>query len=194
MFQKIATLVVAAFVGLSAFTATAFAAGAVTGSEPALIDLARPVLEAVMHGSYAYAAVLALVFAVTLLRRYGSIHWEWVESDAGGALLALLTSLAGALATAAAAGAAPSWALVWTSVQVAAGASGVYVLAKHLLAAPLRWLRDRLPARLRFLVDALLWLFSSSSEAKAAAAGEAAVAANPGPGLAGIVGDSRDLP
>lgn len=177
---------------LGSFTATALAAETVDGD---LIDVARPVLDAILAGQYTAAAALGLVLAVALLRRYGSRALPWLHSDVGGAVLALGTSLGGALATALMAGASLSGGLLWTALGVAIAAAGGYAMIKKLIIVPLlRPLRDRAPAWLRAPLDLILWIFDRPDPiAVAVAAGDAAVTADPPSGVIGIVGEPRDI-
>lgn len=170
-------------------TGVAFAAG----EDGNLLDLARPVFDAVMSGHYAYAAALALVLAVALARRYGAKQWPWLAGDVGGTLLVLVGSFGGAAATALTGGAAVSLGLVWTSIQVAAGASGGYTMIKRLVIPTLAKLVSKLPPLFQKPFKLILWMFEGNA-AKAGAAGQAAVAANPASGLEGLAGKSKDVP
>jgi hypothetical protein len=171
-------------------TGVAFAAT----EDGGLLDLARPLFDAVMSGNYAYAAALALVLGVALARRYGSKRWPWLGGDTGGSLLVLLGSFGGAVATALAGGAGLSLALFWTACKVAAGASGGYTLIKRLAIPLLRQVIGKLPKVLQKPFGLILWMFEGSAVAKAEAAGDAAVAANPANGLDGLAGTPKDVP
>lgn len=181
------TLVVCffSFVG----TSVAFAAASPEGGN--ILDLAKPVLDAVMGGQYAYAASLALVLLVAAARRWGVKRWQFLRTDAGGSLLVLVGAFGGALATSLAAGVGMSWGLLWAAVGVAVSASGGYTLVKRLVIDPLlRPLASKVPKWLKPLFSLLLWMFDNQSVAKAEAAGEAAVKKNPSNGLP----TPRDLP
>jgi hypothetical protein len=196
--NKLITLLVAAFSFLVAFTGTAVAADVSTDGAP-LLDLAKPVLDAVMGGHWLAGAALALVLAVSLIRRYGAKRFPVLTTDAGGTALTFLTSLGGAVGTAALAGSAPSLALLWTALGVAAVASGGYTALKRLAAPALRWLEAKAPAWARPFVGpviaVLLWFVDRPSAiAKAKAAGDAAVEANPPTGAAGVVGEPKNWP
>lgn len=189
------SLVSAALLGVLAFTGTALAAGAVSPDDGSLLDLARPVLDAIMSGHYAAGAALALVLAVALARRYGVRYLPWLASDEAGAALVLAGSFGGAMATALLAGAPLSLALAWMSLQVAAGGAGVYVLAKKLLTRPLRWLQGKLPAWARPAIDVVLWIFNRpTAGSTATAAGAAAVTTSPGAGVESLVGETDEVP
>ena len=188
-----------AVITLLALASTAFAAGAAAPDDGTLLDLARPVFDAVMHGQGWLAAALALVFVVAGARRYGpkwfSNRMAWITSGAGTTLANFLLSLGGALATAFAAGAGPSMALALTSFKVAAAAAGGYEALKYLIAPLLRKLRDKLPVWMRPALDMFLWMFDRPDPvAKAKAAGDQAVKENPPPGVTAITGKPRPWP
>lgn len=201
-------VVLAVVVGLISFTATAFAAGTAdpTGDGTTLLEMARPVFDAVMHGQWWLAASLALVFVVAVVGKYGDKApgpvGKWLArfdgSDAGRATLVLLGSFGGAVATglAAVGTGAMTWALAWTALKVAVGASGIYSLGRKLLAP----LVGKAPAWLQPLLWVVLWAFDRKAGAPAAdavaeaeAAGDAAVTAHPAPGVESVVGKPRDV-
>jgi len=199
MRDRIFTTVLVALVGVLSFGASAWAAGAATPDDGSLLDLARPVFDAVMHGQGWLAAALALVLVVAATRRYAP-KWfpnrmSWLTTDAGSTLATFLLSLGGAFATAFAAGAGPSIAVAKMSLGVALGAAGGYQALKHLIAPLLRALRDKLPPFARPVLDMILWVFDKPSRAAdAEAAGDAAVKAKPGTGIAGVTGAPKDWP
>jgi hypothetical protein len=194
--RYVSSIAIAVLMGFCSFVGVAFAADAATPSGgESVLDLARPVLDAIMSGHYAAAAALALVLAVALARRYGSPRLPWLNSDEGGAILVLTGSFGGAMATALLAGAAPTLSLAWMSLQVAAGGAGIYVLAKKLLHRPLLWLQDKAPSWLKPILSLVLWIFERPSTAeKAAKAGDAAVEANPPGGIEGTLGKPEERP
>lgn len=152
-----------------------------------VLELARPVFDAVMAGQYPLAAALALVLLVAVARKWLAPRVPFFGSDAGGALLALAGSFGGAVATALLAGATLSWSVAWTALGVAFTAAGGYSLVKRLGGALLA--RIPLPNWLKTLLDSALWIFSSPVE-RAEAAGAAAVAEKP----AGGAGPTGELP
>lgn len=202
MRDKVISLCVAVFALIVSFGATAWAAGAAAPEDGSLLDLAKPVFEAVMSGQGWLAAALALVFAVTAARRYGAGRVPFLGSKLGGAMLNLLLSFGGAAATALMAGAAASFALAFTALKVSVAAAMSYELIKELVAPMLRSLVDKIPsAKLRSLLHAglglILWAFENrgkASIAKAEAAGDAAVAAKPPGGVAGVLGEPERFP
>lgn len=182
--KTLKSFLVAMVVCLFSFTGTSLAFAQASPDNGNILDLAKPVLDAVMGGRFAYAASLALVLLVALGRRYGVSRWKFLATDAGGSLLVLLGAFGGALATALAAGAGMSWGLLWAAVGVAVSASGGYTLVKRLVVDPLlRPLASKAPKWAQPLFKLLLWIFDNQSVAKAEAAGEAAVEAKPSAGL-----------
>ena len=194
-------------IGLVSFGATALAAGAVAPSSGSLLDLAKPVYEAISSGHYIACAALALILAMALVRRYapkylGATVAKFVNSDAGNAISTLVVSFLGAVATGTAAGVhwgGLSTHLLWTSLLVGVTAVGGYEVLLHLLAGPvLAKIETKLPAWMQPIVGLLLGVFNKDSGnaqalAKAQAAGQAAVAANPAPGVAGVIGKPTEI-
>lgn len=165
-------LTAALFMMLSFFaTSVAFAQG------DNLIDLAGPVLSAVTSGNYAYAAALALVLLVALVRRYGGAKYPFLASKKFAPVLVLLASFGSAMAITLGAGQALSLAMAWTSVKVAIGAAGGYSLLKPLF----NFARDKAPAWMDPLFDLLNSVFASKDKA-AEAAGRKAMKENPSTG------------
>lgn len=118
---------------------------------------ATSVLNAVQHGNWALVAALAVLALVWAARRFGGNKFPFLRSDAGGAVLALAMATAGAVVTALSAGSALSIALFLGALKVGFVAAGGWSTVKKLLP----------------------WIMN----AKATAAGDAAVAANPAPGM-----------
>lgn len=177
------------------FGVAAASAGALAPEEASLLDLARPVLDALLAGQPGLAALLALVLATAAARRYGAKRWPWLGTDAGGTLLVLLGSFGGAGASLMYGGAAFGLSLMWTALLLAFAAAGGYTAVKRLVIVPLlRPLRDRAPAWLKPILNLALWVFERPDPvAKAEAAGAAAVTDKPSTGVAGIVGAPRDV-
>jgi hypothetical protein len=191
MKQRIVSIAALVAVSLVAFTATAFAAGVAAPSDGSWLDLARPVVDAVMSGNYLAASALALVLVVAAARKYGASRWAFLGTDAGGSLLVLLGAFGGAVASAALGGASWSLDLLWTALKVAAGAAGGYSLIKRLLLP----LVEKLPPWLSWVaypLQLVLWVFESRGKA-ATAAGERALRAKPSTGIEGVTGKPRDL-
>lgn len=191
--KHLATIISLTLIALGSFVATAAAAGAVAPETSHVLDLARSVFDAVMSGSYWYAAALALVLAVAAGSKYGGKYWKFLGSGPGKAALVLVGSFAGAFATTLAAGASPSAAMAWMAIQVALGAAGGYSLVKSLVLPLLQKAAARWPW-LKFLAKPLEWITGRDPAEEARAAGDAAVAENPPTGIAGIVGEPKDIP
>ncbi len=189
--------VLPALVLLLAFTATAFASQGVGGDDTSLLELGKPVLDAILAGKPGLAAALALVFVAAALRRYGGKRIAFLNTDAGGALLVLLGAFGGAAASKLYAGGAWSLGLAWMAFQMAAATAGGYSLIKRLLVDPLLrpYVSKRMPQWLRVPVEiGLAWLFSKPDPvAEAVAAGDAAVKRAPSAGVAGVIGETREI-
>lgn len=162
--------------------------------DASIVDLAKPVLDAIMHGHGWLGAASALVLVVALLRRWGTARWPALGGKAGGAALNLLTAFGGAAATALLAGQAPSVGLALAALKVSGAAAAGFELVKELAAPALRWGEARAPGWLRPVLkpalDLLLWAFEKRGDAAVAAAkaaGDAAVAAKPAAGAAAVV-------
>lgn len=185
--------------GLLSMAGTASAASAASPDDGNLLDLAKPVFEAVMHGQGWLGAALALMLIVAAVRRYlpkwFPSRFGWLTSGAGTTASTFLFSFGGALSTAFAAGAGPSFALFRMASLVAMTAAGGYEALKYFVAPLLRKLRDKLPAWMRPGLDLVLWMFERPDPvAKAEAAGDAAVKANPPAGVIAITGKPVDWP
>lgn len=197
--KKILNSLPLAVVALAVFSGTAFAAqvaGVPDGAE--LLDMARPVYEAILAGQYAVAAALALVLAVGLLRRYAVPRVPFLRTDAGGTLLTYAASFGGALAThlIAVGASVPSAAMLLAAVKIGFYAVGGFMTAKRLAMPVFTYLASKSPpwlAAIILLVPRLFDLVTGSSTAKIAKAekaGDAAVVATPGVGLP----TPRDVP
>lgn len=152
---------VALFFMFMSFVGTSVALAQTNGE---LIDLAKPVLDAVLGGNYMYAAALALVLGVALLRRFGGAKYPILASKKAAPFMVLAGSFGAALATSLSAGAGVSLVMAWGAIKVAVAAAGGYALLKPILAR----------------VPYLGALFSTRVRAKAA--GRAAVKADPSDG------------
>lgn len=177
---------------------TVFASSAVAQVVPStdgnIWDLAKPVLDAVKGGQYAFAAALGLVFLVAAIRKYHGTRWPFLNTDAGGALLTLVASFGGAMATGMAATGAKAltFGLAWASVGIAVMAAGGYSLIKKMLVDPLlasAWYANKAPAWFKSIMSLVLWIFVRPDPVvDAEAAGKAAVAAKPAGGVEAVVG------
>lgn len=192
--------VIAVVAVLLGFAGTTYAAtGAVAAADA--MPSAETVYKAIMAGHYWYAAAAVLVFGVAVIQKYGEKapvvgrFLKWTSTSWGAPLLVALSSVTGALATALAAGAAPSLSMLWAALGIAVGAGGAWKFGKELAAPFLRWLQPKLPAPVRPLISILLWVFEKPDPVTTAeAAGDAAVKANPAPGIESLTGKPRVWP
>lgn len=191
--KSIPTMIVLTTVGLVSFSATAFAADAVTPADStSLLDLLKPVYEAFSGGHYAYAAALGVVVLVALVKRYLAPKFPWLNSDAGGSAMALLAAFGTALASALAApGATVSLAVLESALLVGVGAAGGYAVIKNLIIDPILVpLEAKAPNWAKPILALVLWIFDKGQAAldESVDAGNAAVAAKPATGIAGASG------
>lgn len=136
MLNKTLLFFVSLFTTLVVFTAGAHAANAIDPADGSL-DVAKAVYDALHGGHYAYAAAMALVVAVALLRKYGGSAIPALHTDAGSALLVLGGSFGAALAATLAGGGPLTWPLAWSAACVAFAAAGGYATIKKLVVTPL---------------------------------------------------------
>lgn len=190
-----------AIAGLLVFSGTAFAAqGAGIPDAGELLELAEPIYRAILAGEYIAGAAFALVLAVGLLRRFAVPRVAFLRTLAGGTLLTYVASFGGALGTQLLGPGIewPTWAIVLASGKVGLVAIGGFVTIKQLVVPLFTWLASKSPAWLAPILMLLPKLFDlvtgADTVAKAEAAGAAAVAAKPPTGLAGVVGEPRDVP
>lgn len=188
-------LAVAAFLGFTiAYVPVALAASAASPSDGSLLDMLRPVIDAVTSGHYAAASAALLILAIALTRRYLAPHWAFLGTDAGGALLTLVGSLGAGLATVVAGGPL-TVSGAWTAVTIAVGAAGGYTILNKLLSP----LEAKAPAWMQPIFRLVTWIFDEvapgnpGAVAASAAAGDAAVAAKPAQGAASSVGEVTEL-
>jgi len=197
MTKKLFAFLSVVFMGLLAFSATAHASDAVASGDGSLVDLAKPVFDAIMHSQWWVAASLVLVLLVAGFKRYATGKAsEFAHSDVGGSTLILLGAFGSAFATGlmATGTGAFSFAVAKTALKVAIGAAGGYSLLKKLLAPILTKLSAKAPAWAKAPLTMLLWVLDTPSAAtKAAAAGQKAVEAKPAEGVTAITGEPEDL-
>lgn len=190
---KILTFLSTLAVAFFSFGATATAANAVAPDDGSLLDLARPVLDAIVAGHGWLAAALAVVMIVAAVRRYlpDAYGGKFARSDVGGIVAAFAVAFAGAVATSLTAGAAMSAGIALAAVKVALGAAGGYSIL-HKLAGALvatKWWAEHAPAWLKSVVALVLSLIGSSAISKAERAGQDAVEASPAKGPEAVVGE-----
>ncbi len=171
---------------LVGFTATAFAAGTASPDDGSLLDLARPVFDAVMHGQWWLGASLAVVLLCAAARKYLPDNYggKFIRGDVGGVLLAFMMSFGGAVATALTAGAAMSGLVALTALKIALAAAGGYTVIHKLASAFVAsvWFQSHAPGWLKLGLGYLLALVGSNAIEKAEAAGKQAVETNPAKG------------
>jgi hypothetical protein len=196
---RVLAMAIAAVIGVVSFAAVAHAAGVMASPDASILDLARPVYDAILAGQFTLAGTLAIVLLVAAVKRYFTTgkFGTFVHSDAGGALLALV----GGAATAASAGllapgASLSLGLFKASVVAGIVAAGGFAIVKNLLVEPLlKPLSDRAPAWMQPVFTLIFWVFDHgvSPTEEATASGTAAVAAKPAAGAASVVGTPTDV-
>jgi hypothetical protein len=166
----------------------ATAALAQSQADEPILDLARPVLDAIMAGQWWLAVAAGLVLAGAAFAKYAP--WAWAKTGFGklGAVFAM--AFGGALVTGFAGG-EMSPALAFAALKVGAGAVSLYEVAKTLLAAAAKagWMPGWLARAAEFLYAAL----SNKAVRDAEKAGDVAVAAKPPTGAEGVVGFIREL-
>lgn len=185
---------------LLGFGATAFAADTATSStdSSSLLELLKPVYDAVTAKNYALAGALGLVALVALIKRYLGGRIPWLHSDAGGATTTLLMAFGTAMATSLAPGAHLSFDMAKGALLVAFAAAGGYAMLKKLLAPLLESLSAKAPPWAQVILRLVLWVFDKPAArdqvlADASKAGDTAVAANPAGGITAVTGASTDV-
>jgi hypothetical protein len=141
-----------AFLGVAALSMGAMAAPVVVAAQvtPSTdnLEIAKAIYTAVASGDYLLVAALALILLVAFLKWLApKLHdsvGDFLNSDAGGALLVLLSSYGAALSTAHMAGAGWTWGLARTAAVVALTAAGGYSVLKKLFAPVLSALWGKL--------------------------------------------------
>ncbi len=186
--KKLTTAVLFTVIAYFSFVGVALAQNAVVPADGSILDLLRPIYDAIVGGQWWIAAMFTLVLATTAAKRYlpGKLGL-WVNGEYGQPLTVLVLSFAGAGLTAllaAGPGAVMSLSLAWLALKVAVGAAGGYTMLKQLVAPLLAKLAAIAPAWTQPIFAMLLWAFSKPSAIESAeAAGDAAVVANPAPGV-----------
>lgn len=193
MKKALTALSVAALAFLS-FGATAIAAGEVTPDDGSLLDLARPVFDAVMHGQWWLGAALAVVLLTAAAKKYlpDAYGGKYVRSELGAMATAFLLSFGGAIATTMAApGAAMTMAVAMAALKIGAAAVGGWMILHKVMQVVVatKFWNDRVPAPVKALVSFVLGLVGSSAISKAEKAGQEAVDASPPQGPAQVNGE-----
>lgn len=185
-------------IALVAFGATAVAASEVTPDDGTLLDLARPVFDAVVRGNWWLAAALAVVLLTGAAKRYlpDAYGGRLVRSELGGMVTAFMLAFGGALATTfAAPGAAMTMAVMLAALKVGFFAVGGWMMI-HKIATVLvgtKFWNEKMPSLVKHLVTAALNLIGSSAIKKAEKSGQDAVDASPPTGADGAAGKPTEL-
>lgn len=99
-------------------------------------DFVKVLVDAVASKNWPLLAALGVVAAVWAVRKFLAPRVPFLATDRGGAILVLVTSLAGAVATALVGGAAFSLPLLVQALSVALSAAGGFNLVKKLATTP----------------------------------------------------------
>lgn len=197
--NRLPLAIVLVVTGLFAFSATAFAANTIDPNSNTL-DIAKAVYDAFSGGHYAYAAAIGVILVVALVKRYLVPREHWLQSETWQLVLMLVGADAAAMAAGLAGGGPVSWSLIWSSFLVGVGAAGGFAVLEKLLAPVLTKIQGKLPAWAQPILSLVLWVFDHGQaaeqaqvEAKAVAAGDAAVAAKPAQGAAAVTGPAVEL-
>lgn len=121
-----------------AFASTAFAAAELP------MDLAKPILDALMSGDYTWAVAATLVMGVAALRVHGAKLWGPLGSGKAAGTMVVLGSFLGATLDALTGGEGLSWGLAGSALKIAMLSAGGVSLSKLLAPAWLRPLLDML--------------------------------------------------
>lgn len=197
--RKITTFLLFTAMAYFSFIGVALASDAVVPTDGSLLDLAKPVYEAILGGQWWLAAMFGLILMTTAAKKYapGKIK-NLINSEYGQPLTVLTLSFGGAAATAllaAGPGALMTGALAWAALKIAVGAAGGYELLKQLVVPFLVKIQAKAPAWSQPIFGLILWAFSKPSATESAEkAGDDAVAANPPKGENGTVGEPKQFP
>lgn len=188
------TAVLSAFAVVGHRVASA-ATSAVVPDDASILDLLRPVYDALTGKQYALTTVLALIAAFALIKRFANV--AWLHTDVGGStsvgVLATLTALAAGLV---APGTHVTSDSLLTAFKVGLTAAGGYAFVKNILVA---YIIPKLPTWAQTLLNPILFAFNGAAKpadvklAEAIAAGTAAVVAAPAQGVSTIVGDATEV-
>ncbi len=153
--------------------------------------IAGAVYQGVVKGNWWLAAVAALLLTVTAMRKTLAGRFPFLGTDHGGALLPFVLSALAAAATALAGGGAFNVALMLAALKVAWGSVGGYVALRKFWT----WFLARIGMGwLASWLDKLgLGMTPEKALLRAVEAGEAAVVAKPGTGLAGVTGPPTEV-
>lgn len=177
--MKFAASLVIIFIGF--FTGTALASGVI--EDPLASEVLRQILDAIVNGQWWAAAAGAVIGACALVRWRMPESWKaGTRGDIVGVATAFLMAFAGAVGT----WAVTPDAVMSLGVVTAAGKIGIAAIGGYtVLHKAIGWLTawSGLPPWARTVLNVLAMLIGSSAVKKAEAAGDAAAAANPAPGM-----------
>ena len=138
------------------------------------LDLATTIYNAFTGGHRAYAAAVALVAVVALVRKKFGAKWPWMHTDAGSAAMVLAGTFGTTLAASLAGGGAFTGAMAWSALCVAFSTAGGYAMVKKLVVEPAFVpLAARAPMPLRQVLQAVIWFFQHASDPGQASAAPA---------------------
>lgn len=183
------------FLALCGHRVAAAATSLAVPDDASVLDLLRPVYEALTGGQYAYGTLLLIVAAVALTKRFVPI--DWLHTDAGGSVLVAIGTTAAALAASVATpGAHVTLAGLSSAFKAGLLAAGGYVFIKSVIITPLM---PRLPSWLQKVLTPILWVFDGTMKPAEVAlkesidAGNKAIVIKPPQGVVSIVGEAKDV-
>lgn len=173
---------VAAICALLGMTGAALAADTVDPVDGSL-DLATTIYNAFTGGHRAYAAALAIVAVVALVRKKWGATSPWMHTDAGSALMVLVGTFGTTLVASLTGGGAFTAHMAWAALCVAFSTAGGYAMVKKLVVEPgMVPLATRAPTPLKQMLQAVIWFFVHTSDpANQAPAAAPAQAPTPAP-------------
>jgi hypothetical protein len=200
--RKVSLVLCFAVLLLCSFAGFSFAAAETLPQDGSWLDLAKPVLDAVVNGQYWIAVAAGIVFAVAMARRYvpaTSVPGKLLASELGAMVCAALVSFFGAIATSLTALGLkmPTLAVFKSAGLVAFTAVGGWMILHKVASVVVatKTYHDKAPAWLKAVVSFVLAMIGSSAATKAEAkvAGDKAVEAKSAQGAEAIVGKGESF-
>lgn len=151
----------------AAFSATAFAAGAVSDPSSSLPDLLQALVNAFSSGHDALGGALLTIGLAAIAKRYLGDSFPFLHTNAGGTLLALVTASAtAAAASLGAPGAQMTLDLLRSSLMVGIAAAGGFAVLKNVVVEPLLapYLKKASPF-VQSIGNWVMWIFDHSTPA-----------------------------
>lgn len=124
-----------------------------------VLDLAAPIWAAITMGNYALAAAAAVILVGAMLSKYGTRISPWFGRSTGRASIVLVSAFGTSLFASLHAGAHLSVAVLWSALNLAIHAAGIYSLAKALVLDPLQAWKSA-PRAVRLITSALAWIYN----------------------------------